>query len=287
MLPEWVRHVRSSNLPLFSGKQNFHAGIGRNLAADGRDMPHDAASPRPGQLEESFRHLTRLRHLSYRTEQTYWDWIKRFIFFHHKQHPRDMGAAEVGAFLTHLAVNRAVASSTQNQALNACLSGCLTLKRGLGFPKIAQCFSTGKRVERRQKSRQGRQNGPMLIRFVVKGRGTQVTIAQHLSAGWGRNTGKVPQGTAGAVLPSLRDFFTLIRAVPSAQALGYFQRPLTTNRISMDFRVKEPRRGGFPSENHPWHAPDPWWISPPSVSRGPVQKSPAIPPGGLAGTEPS
>ena len=82
-------------------------------------MPHEAASPRPGQLEESFRNLSRLRHFSYRTEQTYWDWIKRFIFFHHKRHPRDMGAAEVSAFLTHLAVNRAVAPSTQNQALNA------------------------------------------------------------------------------------------------------------------------------------------------------------------------
>ena len=103
--------------PLASGI--FSAGIGRNDAAQARDMPQAAVPPRPGQLEESFRRLTRLRHLSYRTEQTYWDWIKRFIFFHHKQHPRDMGAAEVSAFLTHLAVNRAVAASTQNQALNA------------------------------------------------------------------------------------------------------------------------------------------------------------------------
>lgn len=82
-------------------------------------MPLDAQPPRPGQLEESFRRLARVRHLSFRTEETYWDWVRRFIFFHGKRHPRDMGAAEVSAFLTHLAVNRAVSVSTQNQALNA------------------------------------------------------------------------------------------------------------------------------------------------------------------------
>lgn len=82
-------------------------------------MPHDASTSRPGQLEESFRRLARLRHLSYRTEKTYWDWIKRYILFHGKRHPREMGAEEVGAFLTHLAVNRAVAAATQCQALNA------------------------------------------------------------------------------------------------------------------------------------------------------------------------
>ena len=80
-------------------------------------MPQGA--PQPLRLEDSFRQLARLRHLSHRTEQTYWDWIRRFILFHHKVHPREMGAVEVSAFLTHLAVNRAVAASTQNQALNA------------------------------------------------------------------------------------------------------------------------------------------------------------------------
>ena len=98
---------------------NFPAGIGRVHAAQARDMPNASPSSRPGQLEESFRHLARLRHLSFRTEQTYWDWIRRFILFHGKRHPLEMGAAEVSAFLTHLAVNRAVAASTQCQALNA------------------------------------------------------------------------------------------------------------------------------------------------------------------------
>jgi len=58
---------------------------------------------------------------SIRTEQAYTDWVKRFILFHHKKHPRDMGGAEVEQFLTHLAVAGRVAASTQNQALSALL----------------------------------------------------------------------------------------------------------------------------------------------------------------------
>ena len=68
---------------------------------------------------EQVRDAIRVRHYSIRTEQAYLDWAKRYILFHQKRHPRDMGEAEVSAFLTHLAVNRNVAASTQNQALNA------------------------------------------------------------------------------------------------------------------------------------------------------------------------
>jgi len=60
-------------------------------------------------------------HYSIRTERTYSDWIKRYILFHNKRHPKEMGAPEVEAFLTYLAVNKNVSSSTQNQALNAIL----------------------------------------------------------------------------------------------------------------------------------------------------------------------
>jgi integron integrase len=56
---------------------------------------------------------------SIRTEQSYVPWVKRFILFHGKRHPDELGEAEVAAFLTHLAVNRNVSPSTQNQALNA------------------------------------------------------------------------------------------------------------------------------------------------------------------------
>jgi len=65
------------------------------------------------------REAIRLRHLSIRTEQAYLHWIKRFILFHRKRHPAEMGDAEVIAFLTHLAVAGNVAAATQNQALNA------------------------------------------------------------------------------------------------------------------------------------------------------------------------
>jgi site-specific recombinase XerD len=61
------------------------------------------------------------RHYSYRTEKTYIQWILQFIRFHDIKHPNKMGAAEVEAFLTHLAVERNVAASTQNQALAALL----------------------------------------------------------------------------------------------------------------------------------------------------------------------
>jgi integron integrase len=60
-----------------------------------------------------------LKHYSIRTERAYVDWIKRFILFHHKRHPASMGAPEIRAFLSHLAVEGRVAASTQTQALSA------------------------------------------------------------------------------------------------------------------------------------------------------------------------
>ncbi len=63
----------------------------------------------------------RLNHYSLRTEKSYIDWIKRYIWHHGKRHPKDMGAEEVEAFLTHLAVARNVSASTQNQAKSALL----------------------------------------------------------------------------------------------------------------------------------------------------------------------
>lgn len=63
----------------------------------------------------------RVKHYSIRTEQAYVDWIRRYILFHGKRHPAEMGEEEIAAFLSHLAINRAVAASTQNQALSALL----------------------------------------------------------------------------------------------------------------------------------------------------------------------
>jgi hypothetical protein len=79
--------------------------------------------PNPkARLFDQVREVMRFKHYSLRTEQTYLEWMKRFIFFHQKRHPREMGAPEVKAFLTDLAVHRQVAASTQNQALNALLN---------------------------------------------------------------------------------------------------------------------------------------------------------------------
>ena len=72
-------------------------------------------------LLDQARDAIRLRHLSLRTEAAYLGWIRRFILFHHKRHPKDMGAEEVQAFLSHLAIHAQVAASTQNVALNALL----------------------------------------------------------------------------------------------------------------------------------------------------------------------
>ena len=75
----------------------------------------------PPKLLEQVRDRIRVKHYSIRTETQYVQWVKRFILFNGKRHPKDMGAPEVEAFLTHLAVEGNVAAATQNQALSALL----------------------------------------------------------------------------------------------------------------------------------------------------------------------
>ena len=72
-------------------------------------------------LLEQVRQLMRLRHYSLRTEEAYIGWIRRYILFHGKQHPRELDEKHVSEFLSSLAINGRVAASTQNQALNALL----------------------------------------------------------------------------------------------------------------------------------------------------------------------
>jgi integron integrase len=72
-------------------------------------------------LLDQVRDAVRVRHLSYRTEQAYVDWIRKFILFHSKRHPNEMDETYVSEFLTYLAVKKKVAASTQNQALSAIL----------------------------------------------------------------------------------------------------------------------------------------------------------------------
>jgi integron integrase len=78
-------------------------------------------SSQPPRLLDQVRARARARHYSRRTEDAYAAWIRRFIIFHGRQHPRDLNALDVSAFLTHLATERHVAASTQNQALAALL----------------------------------------------------------------------------------------------------------------------------------------------------------------------
>jgi integron integrase len=75
----------------------------------------------PPKLLDQVRDKLRVKHYAIRTEQTYVDWIKRYIYFHGKTHPKDLGAQDVEAFLTHLAVAGKVSASTQNQAKSALL----------------------------------------------------------------------------------------------------------------------------------------------------------------------
>ena len=76
--------------------------------------------PEP-KLLDRVREAVRVRHYSRRTEEAYVTWIRRFIVFHGKRHPSQMGGDEIGRYLTYLAVERKVSASTQNQALSALL----------------------------------------------------------------------------------------------------------------------------------------------------------------------
>ena len=75
----------------------------------------------PQKLLDPVREVIQLKHDSIRTEEAYVAWIRRYIFFHKVRYPKEMGAHEIEAFLTHLAVNENVAASTQNQAFSAIL----------------------------------------------------------------------------------------------------------------------------------------------------------------------
>lgn len=84
-------------------------------------MAPEDARPKEAQLTpkllDRLREAIRLRHYGRRTEEAYVGWVRRYILFHHKRHPAEMAEREVTAFLSHLAQERQVSSSTQNQAI--------------------------------------------------------------------------------------------------------------------------------------------------------------------------
>lgn len=87
--------------------------------AGGMGRGPDSPVGRPPRLLDRMRRELRLRHRSHRTEESYVGWVRRFILFHGKRHPQELGAEEITAFLNHLASDLGVSPSTQNQALNA------------------------------------------------------------------------------------------------------------------------------------------------------------------------
>jgi integron integrase len=85
-----------------------------------KTAPREKLIPNPkARLQEQVREVMRFHHYALRTEEAYWQWIKRFILFHQKRHPREMGTVEVSAFLSHLTTANDAAQATQQQALNA------------------------------------------------------------------------------------------------------------------------------------------------------------------------
>lgn len=79
----------------------------------------DNSGHKQKKLLDVARDVLRRKHYSIRTEEAYTGWMLRYILFHNKRHPKDMRTEEIEAFLTHLAVDKNVSASTQNQALNA------------------------------------------------------------------------------------------------------------------------------------------------------------------------
>jgi len=136
---------------------------------------------RPKKLLDRVRDAIRRKHYSIRTEEAYVSWIKRYIFFHNKRHPKDMGAAEIEAFLTHLAVNQHVAASTQNQALSALLFLYReVLKQELDRPIDANSRQTAEAVTHRPDQRGDAQGHWLPVRNApVDG---QTAVRQRLEA---------------------------------------------------------------------------------------------------------
>jgi len=83
--------------------------------------PSQPFLPQGQKLLDQYRDAIRLKHYSQRTEKTYILWVREYILFHQKRHPREMGTHEINQFLSHLVTDRKVSSSTQNQALSAIL----------------------------------------------------------------------------------------------------------------------------------------------------------------------
>ena len=100
---EWLFAPDSRMVNIFDG-----------YGADVCHIPAIDMTQQPAKLEDQLRAVIRRKHFSYKTEETYVGWYRRFVLLHGKRHPGEMGAREVEAFLTHLAENRGLVAVTQN-----------------------------------------------------------------------------------------------------------------------------------------------------------------------------
>lgn len=91
--------------------------VGNSIKERNRTL--ETPENKPPRLLDQVRSVARAKHLTYTTEKSYVDWIKRFIRYHRMRHPKEMGPNEISQFLSYLAETRHVAASTQNQALSA------------------------------------------------------------------------------------------------------------------------------------------------------------------------
>jgi len=117
-IPARVEQMRATRLPLPTcGTHEPLCNTGQEVSASLTTAASDGVNWQV--LEDKVRECLRVEHYAYRTEQTYLGWIRRFVIFHQWRKPSTLEAKDVHAFLKHLAVDKQVASSTQNQALNA------------------------------------------------------------------------------------------------------------------------------------------------------------------------
>ena len=123
----WPKNLRMTTPPLRPSKRPLNLDTGSTGRPPAASPPVEKVplsgsdGAPPPRLLDRLRTEIRTRHYSIRTESAYVDWARRFIYFHNKRHPQDMGAAEVGAFLSYLATERDVSAATQGQAKSALL----------------------------------------------------------------------------------------------------------------------------------------------------------------------
>lgn len=133
-------------------------------------------TPKPGRLMDQVRETLRFHHYAYSTEKNYVQWILRYIRFNDRRHPNEMDKAEIERFLSHLAINRNVSASNQNQALNAIL---FLYKQVLKSPLEADIRACRARKPKRLPTVLSRQEVQTILKHLT---GTHLLVVQLMYA---------------------------------------------------------------------------------------------------------